>query len=220
MIDYRENIIHAATAELGSEDWARYVQAEVPGCGKVSWCGIFWLWCLHQAGVALDLEWQLGKGVRPTPRRISVLEAKPGDGLYMHKNQHYGVFVRWEYEGDDVFVVSIDGNSTGGRVTERRRLAAEWVCAFSVRDEIAKLEGVSNSPAYASSRTGNRLESNPALPIPSPTSVVRVPHPEWKERQRKLRDAGLYTGDIDGDPGPKTCQAIIREWMGTIPYCG
>ncbi len=69
------------------------------------WCGAFCLWNLHEAGLGLDLHWEIGKGflwqlhMTKTPQ--------PGDIAYFAHWQHHAL-VRCMV-GDDLFD-SIDGN--------------------------------------------------------------------------------------------------------------
>jgi len=217
--DMEQRIIYAARAEIGSTDWARYVRAEIPGCNRVSWCQIFCLWTWHQCGLALDRHWVLGRGIMPgLPMSSDVKRARPGDMLYMHKQNHGALLVR--FDGDRA--ITIDGNTAADLdgdgdtdsfscVAERTRPISDWAAYVSIHGEIDR---------YLAARSDDDVPDTlpapplvPALDMPTVRTVTRVTDPRWERLQGKLADLGYYRGAIDGDPGPATVNAIVRDWV-------
>jgi hypothetical protein len=89
------------------------------------WCGCFVLWCLHRAGLGLELHWQIGRGFASHLRQLAPHERpQPGDLAYFAHNQHHAL-VESAREGlcvsntavSDQFD-SVDGNQPA---IERRR---------------------------------------------------------------------------------------------------
>jgi hypothetical protein len=113
----RQRVVFAALAEVGNGDPAKYWADVLPGVDPrgLDWCGAFALWALHQAGLALDRRWVLGRGfilVGPNPLPQTT-NPKPGDIAYFTKNQHEAI-VEFVSPGA---VQLINGNGQGGRVS-------------------------------------------------------------------------------------------------------
>lgn len=124
----RQQVIDAALGEIGQSAWNRYTPGVVipaPPAQKVSWCGIFCTWALQQGGY--NAHWQLGEGIRPPLRRTS--DPQPGDIAYFGGTLHHYALVE-SIEGDTVH--TIDGNSTGGKVTRNKRKKKDVVIFFSL----------------------------------------------------------------------------------------
>lgn len=127
--DIRSCIVAKAKAEVGQGTWSKYF---VPGTAahpgsRVSWCGVFALWALHQCGVGTHLQWIYGKGfLYKLPRTKSPL---PADMAYLDKPyQHHAIVDR--VEGDLVY--TIDGNQEGDVVAERVRKKSEFSAFYSI----------------------------------------------------------------------------------------
>lgn len=115
----RDRVVGAATSQLGVTD-ARAFWKDVlpPGTPESSypkdWCGAFALWCLHQAGLGLDLSWQVGMGflqnlpTTQTPQK--------GDIAYFTNNEHHAVVTDVNLGVLDE-VGLINGNGTAGAVS-------------------------------------------------------------------------------------------------------
>jgi hypothetical protein len=133
----RQAILAAAKAELGHVGGDRYFATEHPAYlgTKTDWCGVFALWALHQAGLALDRQWIDGKGfiltgVHPLP---ATKNPQPGDLIYIDQPfQHQGLVQR--VEGDRVF--TIDGN-TRNTVAEHDRPRSSITAFFSIAPLLA-----------------------------------------------------------------------------------
>ena len=116
----RQAVVLAAASQLGPQNWDAYCDgntAQHPG-SRVSWCGIFALWALHQAGLALGYQWRYGRGfIYPLglPRTST---PKPGDIAYFDQPyQHHAIVEK--VEGETVH--TIDGNQPGETVQRRQR---------------------------------------------------------------------------------------------------
>jgi hypothetical protein len=128
-------ILEVARAELGANRWDKYTDgrtADHPG-SRVSWCGIFALWCLHQAGIAPEIKWVYGKGFASKLPMTS--DPKPGDIAYIDKPvQHHAIVA--SVDGDTVRTV--DGNLQD-RVQEVERPRGEFSAFFSVEPLLSEL---------------------------------------------------------------------------------
>jgi hypothetical protein len=134
----RQRILDAASAELGHVGGDRYFATEHPAYigTKTDWCGVFALWALHQAGLALDRQWIDGKGfiltgVHPLP---ATKNPQPGDLIYIDQPfQHQGIVER--VDGDRVH--TIDGN-TRNTVAEHDRARSDITAFFSIEPLLAE----------------------------------------------------------------------------------
>lgn len=113
----RDAVVLAALSQVGSSDAARYWADVMPGvnAGKLDWCGAFALWCLHQAGLALDRHWVIGKGfilVGPHPLPTTT-DPKPGDIAYFNHNQHQAIVSAVTASGVEL----VNGNGSAGKVS-------------------------------------------------------------------------------------------------------
>ncbi len=88
-----------------------WTDAQVDQYQYKHWCGAFTLYCLKQAGLALEIFWKDGIGyVEPNHfRHVKIPE--PGDVAYFAHNSHYAIVeaVHTSPMGG-VFFDSIDGN--------------------------------------------------------------------------------------------------------------
>jgi hypothetical protein len=122
-----------ALAEADSRDWRRYYDGVLPpGTGRVEWCGIFALWCLHQAGLAPSWRWELGKGF--LYRLPLTTKPQPGDIAYVHNpSQHHAVVI----DVEDGRVEAVNGNGgnatyTGDVVTRTKLPLAHYSSFYSI----------------------------------------------------------------------------------------
>ncbi|VVB55267.1 Uncharacterised protein [uncultured archaeon] len=113
-VNPRLSVVQAALSQVGSNDSAKYWADVIPGTnmGKASWCGGFALWALHQAGLARNWFWQLGK--RFLFQLPMTKSPQPGDIAYFNNYQHHAVVGAII---DPVTVQLINGNGTGGKVS-------------------------------------------------------------------------------------------------------
>lgn len=125
---FRLAALETAIGELGKTDSIPYAaaalrlteeQARQQGAERLSWCGLFCVWCYQRAGSAAS--WVIGKGI--TPRLLWVSEPTPGDVGYIDQPfQHYAlVAARFGRQ-----IISVDGNSPGGVVAMRTRDVGEF----------------------------------------------------------------------------------------------
>jgi hypothetical protein len=90
----RAQVVAIAEAEIGVRQPYKYYEDCAPMYmgtkpNDKSWCGVFALWCLRQAGLS-DRMWVDGRGFVEgyLPRTIN---PEPGDIAYFLKNQHYAI---------------------------------------------------------------------------------------------------------------------------------
>ena len=114
----REAIVQAAAGQLGARDhrvadyWRDVLGVSWQGgVFPPQWCGAFALWCLHQAGVAADVQWRIGLGflLMPPHSLAATGIPQPGDVSYRGSPfQHHAIV-----ESCDIvhgIVRTIDGN--------------------------------------------------------------------------------------------------------------
>lgn len=83
--------------------------AKLPRNTKAHWCGVFALFCLHQAGLALDQGWIVGRGFVAALKLPRVKDPQPGDVCYDDQPyQHYSIVE--SYDPVTKELVTIDGN--------------------------------------------------------------------------------------------------------------
>ncbi len=126
----RAAVVAAAVSQIGNTDPALYWHDTLPGRdpGHADWCGAFALWCLHQARLALDWNWEIGSGFLLStihPSLPTTAEPEPGDIAYFDHNQHEAVIEAVSPSG----VSLINGNGAGGAVT-RSSVPRSAVTAF------------------------------------------------------------------------------------------
>lgn len=104
---HRDLVVSVASQNLGATDPTPFWRDVLGPAAKYPkhWCGAFGLYCLHVAGIAKDVGWQIGKGISSlgfpttkTPQR--------GDWAYFKAHQHHALVVT---PGSNVHV--IQGNS-------------------------------------------------------------------------------------------------------------
>lgn len=106
----RKKVVKAAASQLDNTDASPYwLDVLGPGSHPKDWCGAFALWALHQAGLATDTKWLIGKGFLLAGRQPlkPTHEPKPGDIAYFTKSQHHAVVKEVH---DDGTVSLINGN--------------------------------------------------------------------------------------------------------------
>jgi len=127
----REAVARAALSQVGNGDPKRYWDDVLPGVnvGNADWCGAGALWCLHQAGLALDKHWKLESGFLLTPPALpTTKQPEVGDIAYFKHNEHHAVVV-----GVAPGVVSlVSFNGVGGLVSESSVEPARATAFFSI----------------------------------------------------------------------------------------
>lgn len=112
----RKQVVKAALSQIGLGNANKYWE-DVIGSGPYpkEWCGGFALWALHQAGLAKNWKWEIGKGFL---YKLPVTQTPEiGDIAYFEKNQHQAVI---KMIHDDGTMSIINGNGVGGVVNESR----------------------------------------------------------------------------------------------------
>jgi len=72
------------------------------------WCGVLYLWCLHQANLLVRQGWIIGSGLSNKAYGLKLTtDPKPGDLAYFKTNQHYAMVV----EASPGMVGLVNGNS-------------------------------------------------------------------------------------------------------------
>jgi len=126
----RAAVVAAAVSQLGNTNPQIYWDDVLPGKDPAGadWCGAFALWCLHQAGLALDWFWEIEAGFALSDKHQSLpitQSPKPGDMAYFDHNQHMAVVE----SVTPTAVQLVNGNGAGGAVT-RSSAARSAVTAF------------------------------------------------------------------------------------------
>lgn len=113
MSDLRASIVEIAMSQEENEDPTEY-WLDV-GCNPVAmikarkhWCGAFALWCWHQAGILVGVNWLIGSGLSHSQFGLTLTsDPQPGDLAYFTTNQHYAIVA----EASPGMVCLVNGNS-------------------------------------------------------------------------------------------------------------
>lgn len=133
----RARVVEIARAEVGQRRLDVYFADAAPQyVGQhPEWCGIFALWCLHQAGLLREKTWKTGLGFLETsPRLPRTSDPRPGDICYFEKYQHQSVVLA--NNGDGTVSVA-NGNGAGGVVSLSRPSIDEAAGIYSISNAIA-----------------------------------------------------------------------------------
>lgn len=130
--DKRRKVIKKATGELGKNDASKYWRDVLPSLHPNSfpkdWCGGFALWTLHQAGLAKDWSWEIGKGFL---YRLPITKLpRPGDIAYFDTNQHQALVKSLNADGT---VTLINGNGIGQQVTTSTKPTSSVRAFYSIQ---------------------------------------------------------------------------------------
>jgi hypothetical protein len=132
----RTLVVDAAISQLGLRDPLPYWRDVLPDMRPPyprSWCGAGYLWCLHRAGLALDVSWVIGLGLAGGMSRYrksfpQTNEPEPGDLAYFLRNQHHAVVVAVGH----AHVNLVNFNGRGGVVTESTSLTKDVRAFYSI----------------------------------------------------------------------------------------
>lgn len=133
-------VVAVARAELGKQDPSKYWDAVLPPAQQNSgfvgeWCGGFALWCLRQAGLAQNVNWEIGKGF--CYRLPITLTPEPGDVVYLDQPyQHHAILS----EANAERVITIDGNQAGDTVRLVTRQRSRVTAFFSIAPLLEKAQ--------------------------------------------------------------------------------
>jgi hypothetical protein len=139
----RAAVVAAAAAEIGPDTHEKRVKYWADALGrpvtyaeisKPAWCGIFALWCLHQAGLDTDEHWKIGAGFllqNPHPMHLTT-SPQPGDiGYIASPFQHHFVVE----SVDATHVHSIDGNQPD--IRRQSRALSSRIAFYSIASLLA-----------------------------------------------------------------------------------
>ena len=132
----RARVARIARSRIGDSNGAQYWHAVAPALDHTkSWCGVFALWALQQAGLAQGWTWNMAPNASGFLYRLPLTATpKMGDIAYFTKNQHHGVIVGVHGSLLDV----INGNGSGGKVTLSTVQAASAAGIYSIQPLIDK----------------------------------------------------------------------------------
>lgn len=136
----RTRVTNAATSRLGSSDaseaWRDVLPAGYPPSSyPPDWCGAFALWCLHQAGLGLDIGWVVGVGFLEKLPITS--DPQPGDIAYFTNNQHHAVVT--DLLGNNRLGL-VNGNGTGGKVSASSIDKSQAAAFYSIAPLVAQAD--------------------------------------------------------------------------------
>lgn len=205
----RQAVIAAAAAELGADTHEKRIKYWESALGyeihhfeeisKLAWCGGFALYCLHAAGLALDVHWRIGAGFllqkpHPLPRIAVPL---PGDIGYLDKPfQHHFVVESVDEAGT---VHSIDGNQPDVR-RKVRQIHTPTLTFFSIAPFLGAEPSSPSQPPPATPRRW----ATPAE-VQHATNTLIMKHPSDSPPALLL---------VDGIIGPKSVAAL--QWAQRI----
>lgn len=124
-MNIRQNIVSIARRELGSAhvkgsaQVQRYCESALPtltpaqirqAAKSLEWCGIFTLFCLHEAGIALGVRWTLGGGFVLEHGLPLTSTPQPGDIAIRPSPFWHHAIVESLADGT---LTTIDGNQPG-----------------------------------------------------------------------------------------------------------
>lgn len=191
----RQAVLDAAIAQLGKpnspEFWTSALD-KPSGAQRLAWCGIFTLYCLHEAGLVRDTHWIYGRGYLSglLPRTLA---PRVGDIGYRDQPfQHH--FIIEAVEGD--MVHSIDGNSGAHSTVNRCTHPIGHGCVYY---SIAKLVGEPESGVHLPS---------PSQPPPAGSSPAVVQHALNSLMLKHPLEHEFPLLTVDGIVGPKSQQAL------------
>ena len=206
----RRELADLARSYVGDVGGEVYQPATTLPIAGIAFCGVAYLhWC-REYGLT-DLIWgpgfMLSRYLRQTSHPLQ------GDLVYIHRPyNHHAMFVR--RDGEELTTIDANAIDRSGR---------QWQSRATVErtQTIASLGGADNVIYYSLQPwiddyleyDAPDTEPAPApLKLPRVRAVDRISDDRWRQIQRQLAVRGLYSGRIDGDPGPLTTTAIIAAW--------
>lgn len=196
----RRKVVQAAAGEIGSGDPRAYWEDSGftynTDLKKRAWCGVFALWALHQAGLALGVRWRVGAGFLSLLPRTKA--PRPGDIAYDDQPwQHHSVVESLE-QG---VLTTIDGNQPD--VRRKTRKLPEDLVFFSIDPFVAPESDLGGRPTLRRNMEGEAVKTLQRAIGAKPDGVFG---PMTESALRSWQQAhGLAA---DGICGPKTWGAI------------
>jgi hypothetical protein len=117
--------------------WADVLKQAPEAPHPKEWCGAFALWCIHQAGLGLELRWMFGPPHYGFLYNLPITHApQPGDVAYLDKPyQHHAIVI--EVEGETVH--TIDGNQGAESPIKAHSLPlSHWTAFYSIEPLLAE----------------------------------------------------------------------------------
>jgi hypothetical protein len=145
-------VARAALSQVGSTNaalyWADVLPGTAPSGYPKDWCGAFALWSLHQAGLALGVDWIIGQGFLqngfPTTSDPQV-----GDVAYFDQYEHQAVVTGVSPDGSTVSLAN--GNGTGGAVSTSVTPKSHAAAFYSIAPWLSGATSDSGLPWMAAS---------------------------------------------------------------------
>lgn len=139
----RDTFCRIVQQEIGKPDAVRIRAYHSSAVGHdwvgkfAEWCGLFCLWGLHEAGLALSVFWRLGGGFCEEQHLHRVKLPEPGDiAYYNHPFQHHAVVISVDEEAGTF--TSCDGNQANDTVVLRTHIPlTKPTCFYSIAKFLA-----------------------------------------------------------------------------------
>jgi hypothetical protein len=142
----RQAVVNTALAEQKNPNPQKYCEAVIAGaksldCSKLSWCGIFALYCLHVAGLGLDIGWIIGKGFLYHLPILSKEKPKVGDIAYFNHYQHHAIVKSVNSDGTVTLINGNGGAGQGqfGQITTTIKKLSDVTAFYSIAPLIEKV---------------------------------------------------------------------------------
>lgn len=216
----RAAVVAAAAGEIGPDTPEKRVKYWADALGRPvtyaeishpAWCGIFALWCLHQAGLDTDEHWQIGKGFllqSPHPMHLTT-SPQPGDVGYIASPFQHHFIVE---SVDDTRVHSIDGNQPD--IRRQSRALSPHIVFYSIASLLAldALPAPSARPVSWTQPATVQHALNTlilARPDAAPPPLLTVDGIIGPKSEAALRWAqALLSVPVTGSPDNATCIAL------------
>lgn len=220
----RAAVVAAAAAEIGPDTPEKRVKYWSDALGRPvtydeikhpAWCGIFALWCLHQAGLDTDEHWQIGKGFllqNPHPMHLTTSPQAGDIGYIASPFQHHFIIE----STDDTRVHSIDGNQPD--IRRQSRVMSSKIVYYSIAGLLVRAGAADTLPAPSARPVSWTQPASVqhalntlilARPEAAPPALLTVDGVIGPKSQAALRWAqNLLAVPVTGLPDDTTCRAL------------
>jgi hypothetical protein len=210
----RAKVIELASYEIGPDTQEKRVRYWSDALGrpmtyaeieKPAWCGIFALYCLHQAGLDTDEHWKIGAGFllqNPHPMHLTT-EPQAGDiGYIASPFQHHFIVE----STDNLRVHSIDGNQPD--IRRQSRVMSAKIAYYS----IASLLAAAGQPDELPAPSVHPIAWTQPATVQHALNTLILARPD-------AAPPALLT--VDGVIGPKSTDALLwAQALLAIPVTG